>query len=642
MEPITSLEEPLEEPQEDPHRPRLNLFRAAAVLGFLLLVAQLWRLQIVQGEEYRQRAHYNRFRALTITASRGVIYDRSGIQLVRNIPSYAITIIPADLPADPEPVFQRLGLLLKMPAQDIRKLVTPAPQGERLTNDFTPVLIKANVGTEIAFVVEERHLDLPGVHVDVQPIREYLDGPLMAHILGYVGRITKEQYDTLKGDTEKNYGLNDYLGQTGVEDSYEAELRGRPGEKRLIVDSTGREVQTIDILPPQGGLNLRLTIDLALQREITKILSQDIERYGSASAIAIDPRNGQVLAMVHLPTYDNNLFARGISQEEYEALISDPRHPLLNGAISGAYPPGSSFKIVTAAGALQEQVVQPWTKLLDDKGFIAVPNQYDPSIVTIFSDWAAHGEQDIISAIANSCNVYFYQIGGGDPKGEWDGLGVERLSAYARLFGMGEPTGIDLPNEAAGVIPTPKWKRENYKEAWYKGDTYNMAIGQGFVTITPLQLLNALVAIANGGTLYRPQVVLEVTDDRGNVLQPFRPQVIRAVPVSRQYLEVIQQGLRAGMLIGRTPYGTQYTGTSYTAEVPGARMAGKTGTAEYGVANEEGKLPTHGWFVAFAPVEEPVFAVVVFVERGRGAQDAAALAAKIVRYYFAIPEEKKG
>ncbi|MBI4321255.1 MAG: penicillin-binding protein 2 [Chloroflexi bacterium] len=615
------------------------IFKLVIILVFAILVRQLWLLQIVQGDEFRRRADNNRFRLMSIEAQRGVVYDRNRILLVRNTPSYTVSIIPADLPAKPGVLYERLAGILKMDVEEISRRVELPPRGRRTTDAFTPVPIKTNVSWETAFVAEERHLDLPGVYVQVQPMREYLDGQLTSQILGYVAPISKEQYDRLKDDPRKKYGFSDRIGQTGIEATYEPYLRGEPGERHMSVDSTGREVETLLVEAPRHGNNLRLTIDISLQREIARILEPDLDKLGgSATAVAMDPRNGQILAMMSLPSYDNNLFSKGISSSQLAALMNDKKRPLINHAISAVAAPGSSFKIVTASGALQEGVIGKWTQIFDP-GYILIPNPFNPSQPSRMVCWAPHGNQDMISALANSCDVYFYHLGGGPPNGEWRGLGADRLEKYAKLFGFGAPTGVELPGEAAGNVPNESWKKLTVGDPWYKGDTYNFSIGQGFVTATPLQLLNATAVVANGGTLYRPQLLLEITDSEGKVVKPFRPEVIRDVPVERAYLDIVKEGLRAGMLVGRTEGGTDYVGTSYDSEVPGLRIAGKTGTAQFGVPDEKGDMPTHGWFAAFAPVDNAEIAVVVFIEKG-GGKDAAKVVSNIMRYYFRVPENQ--
>ncbi|MCL5960417.1 MAG: penicillin-binding protein 2 [Chloroflexi bacterium] len=638
IEPITSLEDAVDvdEREREPFQGRLLAFKIATVIVFAILIRQLWWLQIVRGEEYRERADNNRFRLMSIEAPRGVIYDRNKILLVRNTPSYAVTIIPADLPKEADMVFERLGKVLEIPQARIRELVEPAPKGKRTTDSFTPVQIKSGVSWEVAYAVEERHLELTGVHVQIQPVREYLDGPLTSQILGYVGQISGEQYEKYQDDREKKYTINDRIGQMGMELTLEHELRGTPGERHMEVDSTGREVDALFVQNPIPGHNVRLTIDIALQREIARILQNHlVEVGGSATAIAMDPRNGQVLAMVSLPSYDNNMFSREISSAELNALLNDPLRPLINHAISDVNAPGSTFKIVVASGALQERVVDKYTKVYCP-GYILIPNPFG-GVAARMNCWAAHGIQDMISGLANSCDVYFYTLGGGPTDGKWQGLGTERMAKYSRLYGFGARTGIDLPGETTGLIPNEEWKKVTVGEPWYKGDTYNMAIGQGYVTVTPIQLMNAYVALANGGTLFKPRVVAEITDAEGNVVKSFAPEVIRQLPVDPQYLATVRDGLRAGMLIGKTDNGTSYVGTSYDSEVPGLRIAGKTGTAQYGEPDEKGDLPTHGWFGAFAPTEAPEIATLVFINKG-GGKVSANITAEIMRAYFHVPE----
>ena len=635
MEPIWSLDEPAEEPRRDPYRGRMFFLRIAAVVAFAVLSVQLFRLQIIQGYEFRGKAEENRFRQMVISPTRGVIYDRNDVQLVRNKPSYTVSIVPADLPREPKPVYQRLGRLLGLPPEEIANLVNPYPDGLRRTNDFTAVPIKKNVPRDIAFNVEERRLDVPGVHVAVTPVREYLDGPLTSHILGYAGPITAEQLkEEEEVHPEHQYQPTDQVGQAGLERVHESKLRGLPGERKMVVDVTGREVRPLEVIDPRSGYNLRLSIDLALQREITNIMTKYLDKYQEASAVAIDPRNGQVLALVSLPTYDNNLFSKGMSQGEFDALVKDARRPLVNHAISDVYPPGSTFKVIVAAAALQEKIVSRYTKVSCPGGLTI------PGTSAYLRCWATHGVQDMVSALANSCDTYFWSLGGGPADGKFNGLGAERIAKYARAFGFGAPTGIDLPSEVDGIVPDPTWKRDTWSEAWYRGDTYNFAIGQGFMASTVMQLANAVVPIANGGTIFRPKLLLDVVDDTGKVVEPFKAEVVGKVPVNTEYLAVVREGMRAGMLVDRnTPEGTSYVGTSYGSDIPGANVAGKTGTAEFGEPGPDGDMPTHGWFVAFAPMESPKIVLAVFVRRGGGSSDAAERSEDILRYYFRQPPQ---
>jgi penicillin-binding protein 2 len=377
-----------------------------------------------------------------------------------------------------------------------------------------------------------------------------------------------------------------------------------------------------------------LTLDVDLQRAAESALREGMRHVDSTSGvvIAMDPQTGATMAMVSLPSYDNNLFARGISAEDYGQLSDDPEHPLVNHAISGQYPPGSTFKIVPAAAGLEESVIDRETRLKCE-GELLLPNKYfpdDPEQAQVFRCWYkwGHGALNIIDGIAHSCDIYFYQVGGGFE--DFSGLGMEELGEYARAFGFGEPTGIALPGESGGLVPDDHWKRVNYGEHWVTGDTYNAVIGQGYVLVTPMQLLNATVAIANGGTLYRPQILYQIIDTEGTTVQGFAPDVIRKVPVSAQNLELVREGMRAAVT----------RGTAHRVNLAEIAVAGKTGTAEYpGPRDEEGNLPTHAWFTAFAPYEEPEIALIVFVSGGHeGAKIAVPIAAKILRVYFGLPQ----
>ncbi|MFQ6057780.1 MAG: penicillin-binding protein 2 [Anaerolineae bacterium] len=646
---------------------RFLIFGAVVALAFAILTFQLWRLQMVQGDYYRLKADRNRFRLVSVDAPRGVIYDRQGRILVRNQPSFTIAIVPADLPRDKEDaVFVRLSALLGLPASSQSALAGGNPRAgikelvdAGRANPYSPVIIKRNVPRDVAFIIEEEHLELPGVLVQIEPIRQYVEGPLLSHILGYVGSIPQEQAEAY---ISRGYHPNDRVGVAGVELTFEDWLRGTKGRKHIEVDVAGRAVRTVgQPLEPRPGHNLILTLDLDLQRAAEEALRQGMEAVGSDSGvvIAMNPQTGEILAMVSLPTYDDNLFAGGISAQDYERLSSDPGRPLFNRAISGQYPTGSTFKIVPAAAGLEEKVITRQTHLFDP-GVIWVPNKYapdDPELAQPFYCWnkSGHGSINIIEGIAYSCDVFFYEVAGGFsgrhvPGGErvepFQGLGIERLAEYARLFGFGERTGIALPGESAGLVGDDRWKRQNLGESWVTGDTYNMAIGQGFFLATPLQLLNATAAVANGGTLYRPQVVLEVHDVEGRVVQPFTPQVIRQVPISADNLALVREGMR----------GAVAWGTAWRANLDGVAVAGKTGTAEFFIdrdgdgredRNKDGHLPAHAWFTAFAPYEDPQIALVVFVDGGsskgplevlEGSQVAAPIAAKILRSYFGLPE----
>lgn len=596
---------------------RFALLKTLVLALFLLLVFQLWQLQVVKGDYYRERAEHNRLRVLDIPAPRGVMYDREMRLLVRNLPSFTISILPADLPVKvQDQVYERLGRLLNTDPGEIARGVDERRRERRF---FEALPIKHRVDRDTAFIIEEHHRDLPGVILEIEPIREYLEGDTLAHLLGYVGPISPEEYDALR---REGYRLEDRIGKTGLELSYEEELRGRPGRETVESDVDGRKIAGIAVQEPQPGLSLVLSIDLELQRKMREYLEENMGRSRYGVTIAMKPKTGEILGMVSIPSYDNNLFSGDINAEALQSLLSDPRRPLVNYAVGGRFPPGSIFKLITGSAALQEGVATTRTRILST-GQISIPSQYDPRVIYTFYDYAPLGLLDFYQAIALSSDVYFYYLAGGYR--EFQGLGIDRLARYAGEFGIGSPTGIDLPGESAGLLPTREWKLKEMKEPWLTGDTYNMAIGQGYVLATPLQMLNVVATVANGGELLRPQLVREIINARGEVVRPFTKKVIRSVPVASENLAAIRQGMREAVRWG----------TARAVQVPGVEVAGKTGTAESPLLDTRtGEYVTHGWVLAFAPYEDPEIAVVVFDEQGRGNTTAATTAGKILRYYF--------
>jgi len=638
-----------------------------------VLGTRLWDLQIVREQEFSYRADRNRFRLVTVDAPRGIIYDRRGRIVARNTPSFTISIVPGVLPDEEavrDAVFDRLAVLMEMsgeaaqtaigievfkpgvasPEASIRSSIEEAFRQNRGA-PYTPVPVATNVDRQIAFLVEEEHLNLPGVVVQVEALRYYPYGPSLSHILGYAGYMPAELADHYLNQSSEDYQIGDRVGLMGVELIYEKELRGIKGRKHVEVDVYEHEVNLLAEDSPSPGSNVILTIDVDFQQVVEAALREGmrdareqltIENDAfcrSAVAVAMNPQTGEILAMVSLPSYDDNLFSGRISAEDLAQLNSDSRRPLVNHAIGGQYPPGSSFKPFVAAGALQEGIATASTKFTC-KGTLLLPNKYfpdDPELAQTFYCWReqGHGSLNMIQAIQHSCDIYFYQLAGGYE--DFPGLGIEKLGEYARVFGYGEPTGIDLPGESSGLVPSDRWKRQNYGENWVTGDTYNAAIGQGFVLATPLQVLNSTAAIANYGTLYRPQVVYAVEDAEGQTVRSFNPEVIREIPVDQEYLSLIRQGMRDAVTHG----------TAWLLDMPEIAVAGKTGTAEYPavdedgnlIRDEDGHLPTHAWFTAFAPFDDPEIALVIFVEGGgEGSQIAVPITGKILRHYFGLPE----
>lgn len=627
---------------------RLAGLRALIILAFALLTTQLWRLQVVQGESYRQQADYNRLRVVSVPASRGIIYDRQRTLLARNIPSFTISIVPADLPSSrvgvtsspmgttlptDDEVYGRLASLLQMDKGQIKSLVDSSRGAP-----FQPVVIRGSVERDTAFIVEEEQPSLPGVVVQTEAVRQYLEGPLLAHILGYVNRISAEEYAVQPGQ----YDLNANVGKTGVELTFEEELRGTRGKKQVEVDAAGREVRVFPgaVISPTAGHNLILSLDLGLQRKAQEALSEGLAKAGVKSGVVVilNPQTGEILALVSLPSYDNNLFAGAIKAEDLDRLIGDPLRPLLNRATMVAYPPGSTFKMVTASAGLQEGVINRNSQVTCT-GSLVIPDKYSPDTKWVFPCWLpqGHGSVNVIEALAQSCDVFFYEVSGGFESlaGLDPGADSARLGKYARAFGLGARTGIALPGETTGLVPSNAWKMaqpwNKTGVPWVTGDTYNMGIGQSFLLVTPLQLANVVAAVANGGTLYEPQIVRQVVDADGTVVQPFVPRVIRNVPVDKAQLELVREGMRAAV--------TRGTARAINLPEQYVQAAGKTGTAEYGEADAQGHKPAHAWFAAFAPVDNPRIAMVVFVEGGsNGALVSVPIANQIMRYYFNVPD----
>lgn len=613
---------PLAQPQDPKKEPgpdwRLVLIRAGIVLVFSILLAQLWRLQIVEGHTFLELANVNRYRTTQVAAPRGVVYDRNQKIVAANTPSFQVSIVPAALPKDdPDRVYRELGALLNLAPAEIADKVA-----KRKGNDFAAVIIKSDVERDVVLRVEERHLRLPGVIVQPESSRLYPYGALLSHILGYMLPITEEQLAARQQDKEAAYQPDDRIGAAGIEATYERELRGRPGKKLYEVDATERPVNDLSIDSPDPGRNLTLSIDVDLQKDVESILKEGMGKSESAVAIVMDPRNGQILAMVTLPSFDNNLFSGRVRPSELEKVMNDPRKPMINYAISGIFPPGSTFKLVTAAASLQEGVANANTRILCE-GALTIPNPYNPALPTRLPCWGVHGYQDFVTGLANSCDVYYWTLGGGFK--DFQGLGNERLADYARLLGYGAPTGIDLPGELEGLVPTAQWKQEVWGEEWLKGDTYNMSIGQGFVLATPLQVANATNAIANGGRLLQPRVVASIRDAEDNLIRNVEPVETRRLPISESNLATIRRGME------KVPENDD----ARKFNIPALKIAGKTGTAEFpGPKDAKGIMPTHGWFTAYAPYDDPQVSVTVFVQRGGGPSDALPIAMKIFKRYF--------
>lgn len=680
---------------------RLHLLQVLIAVAAVVLIGRLWQLQMVAGEQYRLLSDRNRLREVEVAAPRGVIYDRNGEILARNQPSFSVVVIPADLPkdalGDPDAeqqtlVLDRLAALLaravpgptppptptgspdgstkpaKAPdagAADLQSAIRERdpwamPRAEldqriidaELGGAYQPITVARYIKEATAFLIAEDAVNLPGVQLTLEPIRDYPTGALTAHIIGHMGHISEEG---LQDYLDRGYQANDQVGLTALEATFEDVLRGEPGRQTIEVDVHGRRVRTIgtgDAAEP--GHNLVLSIDSELQRVATDALQEALDNSSGFTeatqgvVIALNPRNGQILTMVSLPGYDNNLFTKGITAEAWQALNTDPDLPMFNRAVGGQYPPGSVFKILVAAAALQEGIISARSPLGDgfdgrNDGIIWLPNEYFPwdlSLAQPFYSWThkygyGHGFHPVRDALAVSDDIFFYLVGGGYPN-RYTGLGSKLIGDYARSFGLGAATGIELLGEAHGLVPDSRWKRLNYAENWLTGDTYNISIGQGYILATPLQMTNVVAAVANRGYLWKPQLVDTITDDEGNVVRSFEPVLLAEAPVDAVNLDVVREGMYGAV--------NWSNGTATSVRVPGVIVAGKTGTAEFfRDADKDGKedrddkdnLPTHAWFAAFAPYVDPEIVISVFIANGgEGSAVAAPVANTVLNAYF--------
>lgn len=593
----------IKEPLEDRN---FNVFRFSVITVFALLALRVLYMQVVKNGYYSELARENRIRYVEIKAPRGLIFDRNGKILVQNIPSFDAVMIPADLPkelGERTAAVRETASILQMNDQNLEAIA-----GSSDSSSLKPVLIKENISEEEVLVFSEKKSGLRGFHLEKTAIRKYEDGSVFSPVMGYTGKITSAELGKFE-----DYLMTDYVGKAGLELSYEKYLRGVDGRQKAEVDSAGNAKKDLGIDSPVKGNDLKLSLDADLQRKLQDELQEKLNetKTKTASAVAIDPRNGEVLAMVNLPRYDNNLFAKGISAEDYSALMNDPEIPMFNRAISGEYPPGSTFKPLVAAAALEEKVINSGTTV-DCHGGMHI-GSYN------FPDWKTHGITDVRKAIAESCDVFFYSVGGG-----WEGisgLGMDRMKKYADLFGLGQPLGIDIPGEASGLVPDESWKEKKFGERWYIGDDYHSAIGQGFITVTPLQLANYTAAVANGGVVYRPHLVdTIVKTDRTE--EKNEPKILKKGFISSSNLEIVREGMR------QTVASEQGSGNQLNDLK--VAVAGKTGTAQFG---SEGK--THGLFVSFAPYDNPEIAMVVLAEGGgEGHSTAVPVTKEVYKWYF--------
>lgn len=588
---------------ETPFNKRLlNLFWFLIALILLLLLLRTGYLTVFKGDYYRAIAKENRLRVSYIKAPRGQIFDKFGTPLVYNVPSLDLVIDTRSFGQEWEVSFETGEQLKKIFPERYAELMKNLKNGAKGDNF---ILLLKNINQKEALLVVENYEKLIGVQVTKTAIRDYVDGLIFSNIIGYEGKIKKEELSE-----NPDYLLTDSIGKKGLEKQYEKYLRGKMGKVNVEVDSKGQVVRELGVTNPEPGNDLVLNIDSQLQKKIFDSLSAILEKEDlkAGAAVALDPRNGGVLAMVSVPSFDNNLFARGISTEDYAKIAEDENKPMFNRAISGEYAPGSTFKPVMASAALTEGVINQSTQI-ESKGGIGVGSWF-------FGDWKAHGFTDVKRALAVSSDVFFYSVGGG--YGGIRGIGIENIKKYANLFGYGETTGIDIPNEAKGFIPTEGWKEETLNEKWYIGNTYHASIGQGYITATPLQVAGSIVPVANGGILYRPKIVSQIKN--GPQSSYNKSEIIRQDFIRPEILKTVREGMRM----------TVTEGTAQMLKDLPVEVAGKTGTAQFG--NDK---KAHGWFVSFAPYENPEIVMVVMVEgQDEDGFNAVPVTHEVYNWYF--------
>ena len=577
---------------------RLQFLSFVLVLIIAVLIGRAGYLQVYEGEFYARLAEGNRIRVIPSEAARGTFYDRNGELLVTNRPGFAVSLLPLTESISPE-VIARVSKLINVPVAEIQQKID-AHVG------FDPIRIKTDVLPDIVTIIEEQKDNYPGVVIEVLPIRDYIYGEYAAHVFGYVSEINEEELERRK---DEGYKSGYIIGKFGLERVYDKEVRGINGGDQVEVDVSGRPVQLLGRQSPVPGNDLVLTIDKHLQEAAEQAVDAQLSivHANAAAAVVMNPQTGEVLAMVSRPAFNPNLFAGGISTLNWNVLNNNPYHPMDNKAITGEYPPGSTFKIVTGTAALAEHKVTPQEKIFDSGHHWIIPKTNAAG--------EALGWINFQEAMAHSDNVYFYEMG--------NRLGVDTLERYARMFGLGARTGIDLPYEAEGLVPNRKYKADNYEDGeWYLSETFDAAIGQGFNLVTPLQAAMVMGEIAANGKRYQPHLVQRIVDVNGNTVREFQPKLLSELDVSPSVIHNVQEGLHSVTKIG--------TAAGVFAGFP-IDIAGKTGTAE----NSQGR--DHGWFVAYGPYANPTIVVAVIVEQGGfGSLSAVPIGRRIMEAAFRL------
>jgi penicillin-binding protein 2 len=597
---------------------RIVFLLIAMGIGFSGILFRSWTLQITEGSFYQEQSESNRIREVFIQPRRGKVYDRNGVILVNNVPGFTLYLIPEDI-KDHDYVIRKISEILNFSVDEIENKIA-----QRQSSPYLPVKIKDGLTLKEVVLFEEDQLNLAGLKIEVEYQRNYVFGKLGAHVLGYVSEINEKQMDSSEYE---NLPPGTLIGQYGIEKKYDQYLRGEPGEKGIEVDALGHEIKILDIKEPEGSKDLYLTIDFETQKAAEDSLGEEV-----GAIVAMDPETGDILAMTSHPGFDPQSLSERISQKEWDALLKDPFKPLNNRAIQGLYPPGSVFKILMSIAALESNQLDP-SKYVSCQGALQFGKRF-------FRDWkkGGHGAVDLHRSIVESCDVYFYKLG--------EQLGIDLIAEEAHRFGLGHSTGIDLPSEKDGIIPSSEWKLKTRNEQWFPGETLSVAIGQGYVNFTPLQAAYMMSQVANGGYRYKPRLLKEAYDRQSGKREVFPPVLLETHEISSRTLKIVREALRG---VVHEPHGTAASAKSEYFET-----AGKTGTAQVIAAkagfggNINSKtlpkfLQDHAWFVAYAPYDHPKIVVAVLVEHGgHGGSTAAPLAKRVFEAYLTKKKEGEG
>jgi len=595
---------------------RLNGLMLCLFAAFAVLLIRLFYLQIIEGEEFRRLSENNCIRLQSIDAPRGLIFDRNRNLLVDNRPSFDLSIIIRD--AKPvEETIEKLAGYIKVPTEELMAIVSR----NRGLSSYKPVLLKSNIGREALAAIEVHMFDLPGILVDIRPMRNYIRPESASHLIGYLSQISAAE---LRSGKYSSARAGDFIGKFGIEKTYERFLLGKRGGRQVEVNATGQVARVIETVEAEPGHNIYLTIDHDLQEKAEELLSGV-----AGAAVAMDPSTGEILSLASSPSFDQNSFVTGMSHDEWNALIKNPMRPMENKAVQGEYPPASTYKIVTAIAGLEEKVIDEETTVFC-QGYYKFGDR-------VFRCWkrGGHGEVDVVDAISQSCDVFFYKVG--------QKLGVDRLAWYAKACGLGSPTGIQLDHEASGLIPTSGWKKKRTGIRWQKGETLSVAIGQGYNLATPIQMLVLTAAVANGGTRRKPLLFRSIETVEGEVVKTSKKENFGVLPASKKTFEIIKKGLWEVV--------NKRHGTAWIARVDGLDISGKTGTAQI-VSRKRGAPETeeeledamkpHAWFVSYAPTVNPKIAVAVIVEHGEhGSSAGGPVAREMIKTYLGKSVLKK-